>query len=210
MKKVKVCGMRDRQNIIEILAAGPDFMGFIFYQHSMRYVGNELDNNILQTFPPAVRKVGVFVNEKSGNILEICRSLELDLVQLHGDESPEYCKGLHSFGIKIIKAFGIMPGFDFKTLDGYRQWCHYFLFDTRTIHYGGSSEKFNWELIEAYNGEIPFFLSGGIGPDDLQAIRSISNQAFYAIDINSRFETAPGIKDALKVNRFIKEIKQFK
>jgi phosphoribosylanthranilate isomerase len=206
MIKVKVCGIRDISNSREVADTGPDFMGFIFYPGSKRFVGDNPEF-LLDKFHPNIRKVAVFVNENKDKVIEISKRYAFDLVQLHGNESVDYCHSLKLSGIKTIKAFGVSVRFDFQLLEPYLQSCDYFLFDTQTKSHGGSGIKFNWDELAGYKLEKPFFLSGGIGPEDSDAIRGFKHPALYAIDINSRFEVEPGVKDVNQVKAFIKNIK---
>jgi phosphoribosylanthranilate isomerase len=151
--------------------------------------------------------VGVFVNEKPERMLELASRYVLHLLQLHGSESPQYCQIIRSAGFKVIKAFGVDAGFDFINLAPYLPVCDYFLFDTKSDLHGGTGLKFDWEKMHKYNFDIPFFLSGGIGPNDTNAVREIKHPAFFAVDINSRFEVETGIKNVKQVKTFIKEIK---
>jgi phosphoribosylanthranilate isomerase len=207
MIRVKVCGLCNPVNVKDIGEAMPDFMGFIFFPGSPRYVGKEPDMVLFHNVPPMVRKIGVFVNEDNHNIIDISMRTGLDMVQLHGNESPVSCIQLKSSGLTIIKAFNIGYDFSFESLNQYMPACDFFLFDAKNELYGGSGRKFNWGILEDYTLDKPFFLGGGIGPEDTGVINSIVNRGFYAIDINSRFETSPAMKDAEMVKRFIKEIK---
>ena len=207
MIRVKVCGMHDLLNVKEIAEAKPDFMGFIFYPGSPRYVGVEPCMGLFQNVASPTKKTGVFLNENNHKILDISSRTGLDIIQLHGNESPASCFQLKSSGLIIIKAFNIEKDFDFEFLKQYALACDYFLFDTKSEKKGGSGMKFNWEKLEEYSMEKPFFLSGGIEPEDAGVIRSIENRGLFAVDINSRFETSPGIKDFALVKTFIDEIK---
>src|SRR5512145_317124 len=208
MIKIKVCGMRVPLNIREICDAGPDFLGFIFFSGSKRYIGTDADNALFQQIPGRIKKVGVFVDEQSEKILEAASRFDLDLVQLHGHESVNDCRKIKSAGYPIIKAFGVDAGFNFTSLTPFLPFCEYFLFDTKSDKYGGTGQKFNWEKIQQYKYNVPFFLSGGVGPEDSAVIRDINHPAFYAVDINSRFETEPGLKNVSHVKAFIIEIKK--
>ena len=208
MLKIKVCGMIDPVNSREIAKTAPDFIGFIFYPGSKRYVGNTPDGSLFRNIPPRILKTGVFVNEEPSLIFEITRRYGLDLVQLHGSESAEYCNSLHESGLTIIKAFEISDSFDFVTLNKYSEACEYFLFDTKTGSSGGSGSKFDWAKINEYRLGKPFFLSGGIGPEDASLVKRINHKSLFAVDINSRFEIRPGIKDRDKIETFINEIKR--
>lgn len=199
--------MRDRDNIRKIIEARPDILGFIFYPGSARYIGNNPDKDILPLIPEDILKAGVFVNEKQERILDQARQFDLDLLQLHGQESVASCKALRDQGYSIIKAFGLGVDFDFDRLILYLPACDYFLFDTESERHGGTGKKFNWNMLENYKLGKPFFLSGGIGPEDAAAIKNLNHPAFYAVDINSRFEVVPGIKDPEKVKTFISQIK---
>jgi phosphoribosylanthranilate isomerase len=206
MIKIKVCGISDPLNVIEIAEVKPDYMGFIFHPGSPRYVGREPDRSLFKV-PAGIPKIGVFVNEETSKILDLTLSNGLDMIQLHGKESHSYCSKLRTSGLKIIKAFSIAEYFDFEMLNQYMPVCDYFLFDTKTEKFGGSGIKFNWNILTQYQLDKPFFLSGGIGPDDAGLIRNIENRGFFAVDVNSRFETTPGIKNVTLVKNFINEIK---
>jgi len=214
LMKIKVCGMRDSENIQSLLALKPDFVGFIFYNKSKRYVTDfpKVD------FPNDIKKVGVFVNETIEEVIKTVTAYKLDCVQLHGNESPEYCKELrhselvtelgrsvvsesHSF--EIFKAFSIDDTFDFSITNDYQKTCDYLLFDTKGKDYGGNGVKFNWLVLENYKGETPFLLSGGITKNDVDQIKKIKHAAFAGLDINSGFEIEPALKN-------INDIKDFK
>lgn len=207
MIRVKVCGMHDPLNIKEIAEVKPDFIGFIFYPGSPRYVGDEPETELFRNVASHIKKTGVFLNENNHKILDISIRTGLDMIQLHGNESPASCFQLKSSGLTIIKAFNIEKDFGFEFLKQYALACDYFLFDTKSEKQGGSGMKFNWEKLEEYSMEKPFFLSGGIGPEDAGLIKSIENRGLFAVDINSCFETSPGIKDIALVKTFIEEIK---
>ena len=210
MIRVKVCGMNNPGNVKEIAELNPDIIGFIFYPGSPRYVGNDPDLVLFNSIPPGIKKTGVFYNEDNHKILDLSIRTGLDMIQLHGDESPMACLQLKSSGLPVIKAFNIDRDFDFESLNQYMPGCDYFLFDTKSEKPGGSGKKFAWEKLEAYSLDKPFFLSGGISPDDAAEIKSIINRGLFAVDINSRFETSPGIKDAVRVKTFINELKNGK
>jgi phosphoribosylanthranilate isomerase len=207
MIRIKICGLTDPLNVVEIARTKPDFMGFIFYAGSPRYVGAEPDPELFGNVPQGIKKVGVFFNEENHRILEISQRTELDIIQLHGSESPEKCSALKSSGLTIIKAFSLDHDFPFRSLIKYLPACDYFLFDTRGERPGGNGRKFEWEMLKEYSLDKPFFLSGGIGHEDAIIFKTIENRGFSAVDINSRFETSPGIKDIALVKRFIKDIK---
>lgn len=207
--KIKVCGMRESDNIHHLVELKPDYIGFILFPGSKRYLGD--DYELSYDIPGSVQRVGVFVNALIPEIFNWTNRLNLKLAQLHGNESPEYCYELHNMGVKIIKAFGVGNDFDFTNLSPYLSCCDYFLFDTLTDLHGGSGKQFNWEVLRKYPFDKPIFLSGGIGPDDDETInyyRNIIN--IYGIDINSRFEIEPGIKNTVALKRFFQKIRSNK
>ena len=199
--------MRDPGNIQEIVLAMPDFIGFIFYPKSKRFVGAEFSAEVLKIVPEPVKKVGVFVDEPSNKVIVTCQQLGLEVTQLHGSESPEYCRQVQQSGLTVFKAFSVDDQFDFEKLNVYSGVCDYFLFDTKGNVPGGTGQKFNWQLLQNYRGDVPFFLSGGIGPEDVKAIRHFGHPRWCGLDINSGFEIEPALKDAAKVQKFIKEIR---
>jgi phosphoribosylanthranilate isomerase len=207
MIKVKVCGMTSPVNVTEIAEAKPDYMGFIFFQGSKRYVGENPENMLFHNVAAGIKRVGVFINEDNHKILNYSINKSLDMIQLHGDESPFTCLQLKSSGMIVVKTFTIGEEFDFETLYKYMPGCDFFLFDTKSHTRGGSGKKFNWDILEGYSLDKPFFMSGGIGPEDAGLIKKLSNRGLFAVDINSRFETEPGIKDPVMVKAFIEEIK---
>lgn len=194
--------MRDGENIRQVEALGVDWMGLIFYTDSKRYVGQR------PTYlPQRAKRVGVFVNQSIETILEKVTSYYLDIVQLHGDESPSFCKMLRQHNVRVMKAFGVADSFPSEKIAVYEDCCDYFLFDTQTSSYGGSGRKFNWDILESYQGNTPFLLSGGIGPNDEQAIQAFSHPMCIGIDINSQFELSAANKDIQSIEQFIKAFK---
>lgn len=191
--KIKVCGMRQSENIQQLLRLEPDYMGFIFYEGSKRFAP-ELDSDLLLGFPESVKKVGVFVNTPIREVKEKVRAYGLDHVQLHGDESVEYVGELFAIGISVMKVFSISQEFDFDQLKPYKGLVDFFLFDTKGKERGGNGEVFNWEVLNDYHCDVPYFLSGGIDLENVEAISSLKVQP-YAIDVNSKFELQPGLKD---------------
>jgi phosphoribosylanthranilate isomerase len=184
---------------------GVHYIGFIFYPSSKRYVLDKLSLADIANFKPAdAKKVGVFVNEPLEQLLEIAQAASLDLVQLHGDESPEYCATLRQKveTIKVFRVGAVVPDFT-----AYESVVDYFLFDTDSTLYGGTGQHFNWELIKGSTIPKPFFLSGGIGPNDVQGVKVMektkAGKSLLALDINSQFELAPGMKDLEKIKIFI-------
>ena len=203
--KVKVCGMKIPENINAVLGLGLDFMGFIFYPKSPRYA-EPLEVQTLKEIPESVKKIGVFVNESLENILTIVTKYKLDGVQLHGSEMADVCKELRKVGLIVLKAFPIAEAYNFKVTKAYEGACDYFLFDTKTDAYGGSGVKFDWTMLDEYNGDTPFFLSGGIADDDAKAILKINHPKFAGIDLNSKFEISPGLKNVELLRIFLSEL----
>lgn len=197
--------MKYEENIKSVATLGPDYLGFIFYGKSKRNFEGHIPD-----LAHTIKKVGVFVN---ATILDInSRIIEhnLDAVQLHGDESPAYCLTLrqdNAFGLEIIKAFSMSEDFDFKTLEPYETACDYFLFDTKGKERGGNGTLFDWKLLKDYKLDKPFFLSGGIGPDEADQVAEFLKTPMatycYALDVNSKFETEPGMKKVLELKKFI-------
>ena len=205
--KIKVCGLRDKSNVKELMELSLDYMGFIFYSKSARYVGADFDIEITKMIPLHIRKVGVFVNEAAEKILTLANKYQLDAIQLHGDESPEDCRLIKDSGIEVFKAFQLNEAFHFERLDAYHKVCDYFLFDTKSDSYGGSGKKFNWEILKKYKGETAFFLSGGIGIDDLEAVKAFQHSKLFGLDVNSGFEQSPAVKNVVLVEEFLKSVR---
>ncbi len=193
--------MRDAENIKAIVELQPYYMGFIFYEKSPRFV----ETGRAPSPSKDIKTVGVFVNESVEKMREKAQKYNLDALQLHGNETPLQCCSLQD-EFTVIKAFSIAEATDFEQTADYEGCCDYFLFDTKTPVHGGSGTKFDWLLLDNYKGKTPFFLSGGIDLDDVPAIRKIKHPQFFGVDINSRFETNPGIKDIEKVKQFIQQI----
>lgn len=206
--KIKVCGMKNPDNIKELALLPIDLMGLIFYPKSPRYIG-DLEPDALKLLPENIGRVGVFVNEEINKVDKAIIKYNLDYIQLHGNESleyAEYLKQLHP-KIKIIKAFSISEPSDFDNTQEYKNVADYFLFDTKTPRYGGSGQKFDWSILNEFQGNIPFFLSGGISHEDALLIRKLENNRMVGLDLNSKFENEPGLKNIELLHRFIKEIK---
>lgn len=199
--------MRDVANIGQVAELIPDYLGLIFYPKSPRYVEDSQAPAIRQAISDNTTTIGVFVNELLPEIIRKSNLFGFKWIQLHGNESPDYCMQLQELGFTLIKAFGVNEQFNFKKLDSYQQACTYFLFDTRSEAHGGTGKKFDWMLLKQYSGEKPFFLSGGIEASDAQSILSLTLVNLFAIDINSRFEMEPGMKDIPKLRKFFKEIR---
>lgn len=181
---IKVCGMTEAENIRNVELQGVDMIGFIFYPKSPRYL-----YQMPGYLPACAKRVGVFVNETKENILMYTDRFDLDYIQLHGNEAPEYCRSLRNAGLHLIKAFSISRPKDLLAVSAYNGLCDYYLFDTKTPQYGGSGNQFDWNLLHRYNGPTPFLLSGGINPYSVKALREFCHPYFAGIDINSRFET---------------------
>jgi len=193
--KSKICGLKYPENIKQLVLFQPDFMGFIFYKDSKRCIELNQLSTILNDIPEHIKKVGVFVNENIQMVIDTYSKFTLNYVQLHGDESIEYCMELKMQKIKIIKAFSIDDAFDFKSTYPYSSSCDYFLFDTKSVLRGGNGFAFNWLLLNNYKGETPFFLSGGIGINNIELAVSLKHEKLHAIDLNSKLESSIGLKD---------------
>jgi len=204
--KLKICGMKDPDNIRLVALLKPDYLGFIFYSGSPRHFSSAVDpyNDLI---PKGIGRVGVFVNEQIDSVFKKVVSYHLDMIQLHGNETPEYCSHFKDKGIPLIKAIRINTDQDFNDLEKFENTCDYFLFDTGGRGFGGTGKKFDWELLGYYKGRLPFFLSGGIGPKDAMTIKRLDFNGLFAIDINSRFEISPGIKDVPLIKTFMQSIK---
>lgn len=197
---LKICGMKLPSNIVEVAALGPAYMGFIFYKGSKRYIA-DLQAAVVKTLPSSIIKTGVFVDAPLQEVLDVIEIYGLNAVQLHGSEDEAYCEALHKAvpAMEIIKAFGIDEDFDFEQLNKYTGVVDYFLFDTKTEGHGGSGKTFSWDLLKQYTLDKPYFLSGGIGADTLAEVQNITDPRLYAVDVNSRFELEPGLKDITKL-----------
>jgi phosphoribosylanthranilate isomerase len=204
--KIKICGMKFPDNIQAIVRLKPDFLGFIFYPKSPRYA-EPLDLDLMKTLPRSILKIGVFVNETQDNILETVKKYHLEGVQLHGSESDELCYTLKSIGLLVFKAFPIAETDDFKSTENYEGACDFFLFDTKTPAHGGSGVKFDWNILSYYKGDTRFLLSGGISLEDVETIKLINHPKMAGVDLNSRFEISPGLKNANQIGEFIKDLK---
>lgn len=197
--KLKVCGMREAQNIEALKDLKPDYMGFIFWEPSKRYC-----HKVPKNIPNHIQKVGVFVDASLDEIQRVISLNDLQAVQLHGNETPALCESLF-MKTQVIKAFQIGPDFDFSSLIDYKKHCHYFLFDTQGPLPGGNGTTFDWSMLKNYTLDHPFFLSGGIGLNSIEKIAEIRRVGLpiHALDINSKFEMVPGLKN-------IDDIKLFK
>lgn len=205
---IKVCGMRESSNIRDVSALDIDWMGMIFYPKSPRYVINNVEKN------DKIKRVGVFVNDSPQSIITHVVNFRLDIIQFHGNETPIMIRNIRRTidpdihkDIKIIKAISITTAEDIMKYKAYEDDVDYFLFDTKCKTVGGSGEQFDWDILQQYDGNKPFLLSGGIGPDDVQRIKQFKHPRLVGIDINSRFETSPGIKDVSLLKQFITQLK---
>lgn len=205
--RIKVCGMTQMDQILQLNEWGVDFAGFIFYPKSPRYALNQLAPGEIKSISGNINKAGVFVNAPQEELLKTVEECGLDLVQLHGDETPRYCAEIADY-IPVIKAFRLSEDdqVDWKIKD-YIDVVDMILFDTQGQGYGGTGKKFNWELLKGLNIHKPYFLSGGISPEDVENLKAFQQDPvakdLYAIDINSCFEISPGMKDMNKVKTFI-------
>ena len=203
---IKVCGMREADNIRQIDELGcVDWMGFIFYPPSSRNV-----EQVPEYLPKHCKRVGVFVNATLEEITQRQEAFHLNLIQLHGHETPDYCQQLRQHlkaGTQLIKMIQIASPQDLENAAQYEGKVDYFLFETKCDSYGGSGKQFDWEILQHYKGQTPFLLTGGIGPDDTERIRTFNSKLstlnFIGIDLNSRFEIAPALKDVQRLKDFI-------
>ena len=196
---VKVCGLTDIDNYNRIIDLSPDMVGINFYPPSSRFIGKRVlprKENVL--------RVGVFVNAEIEDLELACQKHQLDYAQLHGDEDVSYCREVQEF-VKVIKVFRVDSTFEWSSIEDF-EFCDYFLFDTKTSKYGGSGIKFSWDDLNNYKGNTAFLVGGGVSPDDISSIKNIQHPSLAGVDINSRFEDAPGIKNPETVGRFIKEL----
>lgn len=203
---IKVCGMKYPENIREVAATGIDLMGFIFYPRSPRFVGLGFNRDILADVPDSIKKVGVFVNEYTDVVADYVQRLSLDLVQLHGNETPRDCLRLREMDIAVIKNISVGSHVDFEHALDYEDTVDYLLFDTRTPAHGGSGLQFQWEWLENYKGSTPFILSGGLTCNDAETILSLQHPMLAGIDLNSKFELAPAKKDVALIQTFCQKI----
>lgn len=201
---IKVCGMREPENIRAVEALGIDLMGFIFWPPSSRYVGEKPSY-----LPRNCQRVGVFVDASLPDILAAVEDFRLDGVQLHGHETPDAIAALkaHLPGVRIVKSLAVAGPEDLAQAEAYADVCDAFLFDTKGKLPGGNGRQFDWSVLQRYQGRLPFLLSGGIGPDDALRIRAFDVPGCLGIDLNSRFETAPGRKDVDALRTFIETVR---
>ena len=204
--KIKVCGMREPDNIQAVAQLGIDWMGFIFYPRSPRFYTGRAE--AIQQLP--CRKVGVFVNATTEEMMETATHFRLDYLQLHGQETPEQCHTLQKRGYGLIKALSIATAADVERATDYADRVDYLLFDTKCSQYGGSGRSFDWSVLQSYRGETPFLLSGGIGPDSLEALIQFHHPLWAGVDLNSAFESVPGHKEVDRLRTFIQQFQTIK
>ena len=216
--KLKVCGMKFQENILEIASLKPDYLGFIFYEKSPRNFENEIPEIVSE-----IKKTGVFVNATANFILEKASRYNLQAIQLHGEETPQFCSELREElknlketpEVEIIKVFSVNEEFDFDEIFPYEDKVDYFLFDTKGKNKGGNGIAFNWDILKQYPSKKPFFLSGGIGIEELESIKSLlaefhkkgKQHLLYALDVNSKFEIEPGLKKMEDLSKFQEKLK---
>lgn len=207
---IKVCGITEMKQLQQLDGLDIDFAGLIFYKESPRYIGEKISKTELKNTDFDLKKVGVFVNPEMIDVLDAIDDYGLDAVQLHGDETPEMCEDLSS-EVEVIKAFRVSDGVDIdKLVAPYDAVCDYYLFDTGGLKesFGGTGKQFDWTILTKAKIEKPFFLSGGIGPDDAPKVKAFKHPDFFGVDINSLFEKEPGVKDMAKVLHFRQAMKK--
>lgn len=196
--------MREADNIREVAVLNPDYMGFIFYEPSPRFVGH--DFIVPLELPTSIKKVGVFVKHPIDFVTVAMKMNQLHYAQLHGDESVGYCEALKKQGVSVIKVFRVDDDFDFNITQPFESVADYFLFDTKGKLYGGNAKPFDWNLLSQYNQKVPFFLSGGIQMENIQALKNLSGLNLHAMDINSGVEERPGFKSIYKISAIINQL----
>jgi phosphoribosylanthranilate isomerase len=195
--KLKICGMREAGNIRAVAALKPDYLGFIFYSGSPRFVGT--DFVMPEGLTPEMKKVGVFVNEPVAQILDAAGKHKLDLIQLHGNEDPDLCQELRDHGLPIIKVFAIDDTSDFADTKRFAPFSDYFLFDTKGKYFGGNAKTFNWDILRKYDQQKPFFLSGGLSERNIEGLAGLKEMNLHAADLNSGVEFSAAVKDVSKI-----------
>ncbi len=203
--KLKICGLRDPKNIRDVSNLNPNYMGFIFWKSSSRFASKKipiLDQNIIKT--------GIFVDASIDYVKNLILLNQLQAVQLHGKETPKYCNEIQKLNVEVIKVFNINQNFNFSKLSLYEKFCDYYLFDTKGKLPGGNGINFNWSILKDYSSQKPFFLSGGIGLENFNDIKNIlkSDLPIHAIDINSKFEIQPGLKNIDLLTKFKKKLNE--
>ena len=198
---IKICGMRDENNIMQIASFSPNYLGFILYPASPRFVGDAF--RMPESLPLSIERVGVFVNETTEKILQKAKILGFDYIQLHGNEPIQQTIALKDAGLKVIKVFSLDDGFEFSVTKPYVPMVDYFLFDTKGRYFGGNAKTFNWEILKHYDQEIPFFLSGGLSAENVAEVLSLKDMNLHALDINSGVEETPGVKSIEKLKALL-------
>lgn len=202
--KTKICGMRDRQNILDIAVLRPDYLGFIFYPESPRYVGSGF--RVPEELPQSILKVGVFVNQATTGIMREASQHSLDLVQLHGHESVAQCKEISREGVRVIKALIVEHPVDLLPGEWYEPYVDFLLLDAQGVRFGGNGRAFNWSILKDWKTHTPFFLAGGIRPGTINGLKDLPMVNFHAVDINSGVESEPGYKDLEKARQLFSEL----
>lgn len=202
--RIKVCGMREAHNIVEVGTRRPDYMGFIFYRKSPRYVGDGF--TVPAHLPTTVRRVGIFVDAPVDEVIAAAQKHSLWGTQLHGRETPDYCAAVQAAGYKVIKAFPVDATFDFAGTSAYKELVDFFLFDTKGPLHGGNAMRFDWSLLKNYDQSVPFFLSGGVSPENVPGIRHLADMNLHALDVNSGIESEPGVKDLDRLTEFMRAV----
>lgn len=203
--KLKVCGMRETENIGSVALRNPDFMGFIFHRASPRHVGDQFS---IPDLPGAIARVGVFVEQSADEIIFLQKRHSLDFIQLHGGQSESTCSDLKERGLQIIKVFSVGSSFDFNIVKKFAGLCDYFMFDTKSDEHGGSGKRFDWNLLNKYRLNVPFFLSGGLNLSNIDEALALNHPQLFSLDVNSGIEIEPGLKDVEKLDLIIKQIRK--
>jgi phosphoribosylanthranilate isomerase len=202
---LKICGMRETKNIIDVASLRPQYLGFIFYPQSPRFVGKHFR---MPYVDPSIKKVGVFVNATTESIVETVHQYSLDLIQLHGHESAEQCNELKAYNVLIIKAFSVADKLEVSHINRYHEAADFFLFDTKGKYFGGNAQRFDWSILQAYDQRTPFFLSGGLKPENVEEANALKEMNIVALDVNSGVEIRPALKDVEKVKQVIEQVKK--
>ena len=202
--KFKICGLFNHENINQVAVLKPDYIGHIFWEKSLRYV-----NNITPNINKEIKKTGVFFNSIAEDVINKIDKHDLNCVQLHGDESPQFCNEILDTGIQVIKSFRIDDNFDFNILKNYEDYCDIFLFDSKSELPGGTGKSFNWKNLKKYNLKKGFFISGGIGLNSIESLIELFKMdlPIYGIDVNSKFEDENHLKKIDELKTFIEIIK---